>query len=46
MNIEPKVFEILDGKLYFNYSAAFVDMVGNLPNALKKWPEVHQALAN
>lgn len=44
VNIEPEVFAIVDGKLYFTSATAFADLSGNLPNAVKNWPEVHGAL--
>jgi YHS domain-containing protein len=45
VNIEPEVFAIVDGKLYFTSATAFSDLSGNLPNAIKNWPEVHAVLA-
>ncbi|HET7715424.1 MAG TPA: YHS domain-containing (seleno)protein [Bauldia sp.] len=44
VNIEPEVFAIVDGKLYFTAATAFADLPGNLPNAVKNWPEVHGVL--
>lgn len=44
VNIEPEVFAIVDGKLYFTSATAFADLSGNLPNAIKNWPEVHGLL--
>jgi YHS domain-containing protein len=45
-NLDPEVFEIVDGKLYLNYSAAFVDLKTNLPIAQSKWDKVHDLLAS
>ncbi|MEJ0013376.1 MAG: YHS domain-containing (seleno)protein [Bauldia sp.] len=43
-NIEPEVWEVIEGKLYMNYSAAFVDLPGNIPAAQTNWPEVKAKL--
>ena len=45
VNIEPEVFQVLDGKLYMNAAATWLDLKGNLPNAEKNWPGVHTLLA-
>jgi YHS domain-containing protein len=44
VNIEPEVFAIVDGKLYFTSATAFADLSGNLPSAIENWPEVHAVL--
>lgn len=45
VNLDPDVFAILDDKLYLNYSAAFVDLEGNLPTAQSKWNDVRDLMA-
>jgi YHS domain-containing protein len=45
VNIEPEVWEIIDGKLYLTSGAEFTsDMKGNRPVAEENWPEVEAAL--
>jgi hypothetical protein len=44
-NLTPEVFEIVDGKLYLNYSTYWLDLEGNLPKSEANWPAVHALLA-
>jgi hypothetical protein len=44
-NLTPTVFEIVDGKLYLNYSTYWMDLKGNLPKSEANWPKVHALLA-
>jgi YHS domain-containing protein len=44
VNIEPEVWEIIDGKLYITAGASFEDMAGNRPKAERNWPAVHAEL--
>ena len=45
VNIEPEVWEIIDGKLYLTAGSLFTtDMKGNRPVAEENWPEVEAAL--
>jgi len=45
VNIEPEVWEIIDGKLYLTAGSLFTtDMKGNRPVAEESWPEVEAAL--
>jgi hypothetical protein len=44
VNIEPDVWEIIDGKLYLSAGASFEDLAANRPKAEANWPEVHAEL--
>ena len=44
VNIEPELWEIIDGKLYLTAGTFFIDMKGNRPMAEENWPEVEAAL--
>ena len=44
-NLTPTVYEIVDGKLYLNYSTYWLDLQGNLPKSEANWPKVHAMLA-
>jgi hypothetical protein len=45
VNLSPKSFSIVEGKLYLNYATYFVDLPTNLPVAMTKWEKVHDLLA-
>jgi len=45
VNLTPQSFAIVDGKLYLNSATAFADLPTNLPAAVSKWDQVHDALA-
>jgi YHS domain-containing protein len=44
VNLTPEVFQIVDGKLYLNYSTYWMDLPGNLPKSEANWPEVKALL--
>jgi YHS domain-containing protein len=44
VNIEPEVWEIIDGKLYLSAGARFEDLAANRHKAETNWPAVHAEL--
>ena len=46
VNIEPEVWQIIDGKLYISAGAGFEDLAANRPKADANWPEIHAELQN
>lgn len=44
VNLTPRSFAIVDGKLYMNSATAFADLPTNLPVAMSKWGGVHTLL--
>ena len=46
VNLEPEVWEIIDGKLYLTAGASFEDMAANRPKADINWPDLHAELQN
>ncbi|MER9236856.1 hypothetical protein NKI56_33495 [Mesorhizobium sp. M0622] len=44
VNIEPEVWQIIDGKLYLSAGAGFEDLAANRPKADTNWPAVHAEL--
>ena len=44
VNIEPEVWQIIDGKLYITAGASFEDLPANRPKAETNWPAVHAEL--
>jgi len=45
VNIEPEVWQIIDGKLYITAGARFEDMKANRPKAEANWPSVEATLS-
>ena len=46
VNIEPEVWQIIDGKLYLTAGASFEDLTATRPKAEANWSEIHAELQN